>query len=49
MNAFIFMLPAAIVLALAGLAAFGWAMKAGQFDDPKGAAFRILDDTDRPD
>ncbi|MDP3495589.1 MAG: cbb3-type cytochrome oxidase assembly protein CcoS [Hyphomonadaceae bacterium] len=48
MNAFIFMLPAAIGLALAGLAALSWAMKSGQFDDPKGAAARILDETDHP-
>jgi len=29
-----------------GLAAFLWALKSGQFDDPEGAAERILLDDD---
>ncbi len=48
MNVFIFMLPAIVGLAIAGIAAFSWALRSGQFEDPKGAAFRILDDSDGP-
>jgi cbb3-type cytochrome oxidase maturation protein len=43
------MVPAAIVLALAGLAAFLWALRSGQFEDPKGDATRILRETDKPE
>lgn len=41
------MLPAALVLALAALAAFVWAAKGGQFDDLDTPPVRsILDDDD---
>lgn len=49
MNAFLLMLPAAFVLAAVGLVAFSWALKSGQFEDPKGDAARILGNDDRPD
>ncbi|MEQ1607904.1 MAG: cbb3-type cytochrome oxidase assembly protein CcoS [Hyphomonadaceae bacterium] len=49
MNAFLFMLPAAFGLALAGLVAFLWALKSGQFEDPQGDASRILMDGDDPE
>jgi len=42
------LMPLALFLGLCGLAAFFWAMKAGQFDDMDGAAMRILID-DEPD
>lgn len=42
------LIPLALFLGLCGLAAFFWAMKAGQFDDMDGAAMRILIDEDRP-
>jgi cbb3-type cytochrome oxidase maturation protein len=32
------------VLGLGGLAAFLWSLQSGQFDDPDGAALRILND-----
>lgn len=48
MNVFLFMLPAALGLAVAALAAFGWALKSGQFEDPKGDSARILGRDDRP-
>lgn len=48
MSVFILILPGIAGLALAGLAAFSWALKSGQFEDPKGAAARILDESDRP-
>jgi len=37
-----------LALGLAGLGAFLWALKSGQFDDPDGAAGRILFDDDSP-
>jgi cbb3-type cytochrome oxidase maturation protein len=41
------LIPLALGLGLCGLAAFFWAVKSGQFDDPDGAALRILiDDED---
>jgi cytochrome oxidase maturation protein, cbb3-type len=41
------LIPVALGLGLAGLAAFFWAMRNGQFEDPEGAANRILlDDED---
>ncbi len=47
MTALAFLVPVALGLGILGLFAFFWAMKAGQFDDLDGAAYRILDD-DRP-
>ncbi|MEQ8665615.1 MAG: cbb3-type cytochrome oxidase assembly protein CcoS [Rhodospirillales bacterium] len=46
MNALVFLIPAALALGLAGLVAFVWSLKSGQFDDLDGAAERILDDED---
>ena len=40
------LIPLALLLGLTGLAAFFWALRAGQFDDPDGAALRILIDDD---
>ncbi len=42
MNVLIYLVPAALILGGCGLAAFLWALRSGQFDDPKGAAARIL-------
>lgn len=36
--------PFSLLLALAGLAAFWWTLRSGQYEDPKGAAGRILED-----
>lgn len=50
MNGILFLLPVALGLGLIGLGAFFWAMRSGQFDDPEGAASRILiDDEDKPE
>ncbi|KPF80492.1 hypothetical protein IP88_00335 [alpha proteobacterium AAP81b] len=38
------LIPVALGLGLAGLAAFFWAIGAGQFDDLDGAGLRILND-----
>lgn len=40
------LIPIALLLGTMGLAAFFWALRAGQFDDPDGAALRILNDED---
>ena len=48
MNGLVFMIPTALVLAGAALAAFIWALRSGQFDDPAGDAARILTDLDQP-
>ena len=51
MTGLLFLIPVALGLGLLGLAAFFWAMRSGQFDDPEGSASRILidDDDDRPE
>ena len=36
------LIPIALLLGLAGLAGFFWAMRSGQFEDLDGAALRIL-------
>ena len=42
------LLPIALLMGLAGLAAFLWSVRTGQYDDLDGAALRILDeDADR--
>jgi cbb3-type cytochrome oxidase maturation protein len=46
MNVLVYLVPLAIGLGLTGLFAFLWAMRTGQFDDPQGAARRILSDDD---
>ena len=48
MSGLVFLIPIALLMGLAGLAAFVWAVLVGQFDDPDGAAARILLDTDAP-
>lgn len=50
MNALLILIPAALFLGGLGLLGFLWAMRSGQFDDPDGAAARIiLDDELRPE
>ncbi len=44
MDVLLILLPAALLLGGLGLAAFIWALKNRQFDDPAGAAERILED-----
>jgi len=47
MTGLLFLIPIALGLGLLGLAAFFWALRSGQFDDPEGSAARILfDDED---
>jgi cbb3-type cytochrome oxidase maturation protein len=42
MSALLILIPAALILGLAGLAAFFWAMRSGQFEDLDGAPHRML-------
>lgn len=44
MTGLAFLIPIALLMGLAGLAAFFWAMRSGQYDDMDGAANRILID-----
>ena len=46
MSGLLFLIPAALLLGLIGLAAFLWSLRSGQFDDLDGAAERILHDDD---
>jgi len=49
MTALAWLIPAALVLGLLGLAAFLWALNAGQFEDLEGASWRAIQDSDAPD
>lgn len=50
MTGLLYLIPVALCLGLLGLAAFLWSLRSGQFDDPQGAAERILhDDPDKAD
>ncbi|MGE0183312.1 MAG: cbb3-type cytochrome oxidase assembly protein CcoS [Parvularculaceae bacterium] len=49
MTALLFLMPVALGLGALGLGAFFWALKSGQFEDPKGSAERILLDDDLKD
>ena len=46
MNILLLLIPVALLLGFAGLAAFSWALRSGQFEDLDGAAVRILIDDD---
>ena len=46
MNVLVYLVPAALMLGLIGLAAFLWSLRRGQYDDMEGAALRVLADDD---
>lgn len=46
MESIIYLIPIALALGILALAGFLWALKSGQFDDPEGAANRILWDNE---
>ena len=46
MNVLIYLVPAALALGLLGLAGFMWSLRAGQYDDLDGAAWRAIQDDD---
>jgi cbb3-type cytochrome oxidase maturation protein len=47
MNGLLYLIPIALFLGGLGLAGFLWALRSGQYDDPDGAAARILFDDER--
>lgn len=46
MTGLLILIPIALLLGLAGLGAFFWAARSGQFEDLDGAALRILIEDD---
>lgn len=42
----ILLVPLSILMGLIALGAFFWAIRRNQFDDPEGAAWRVLDPKD---
>ncbi len=46
MDILLYLIPIALLLGGAGLVAFLWSLKSGQFEDMEGAANRILFDDD---
>ena len=46
MNVLAYLVPLALGLGLAGLAAFLWSLRSGQYDDMEGASLRVLSDDD---
>jgi cbb3-type cytochrome oxidase maturation protein len=46
MTILLLLIPAALAIGGLGLAAFFWALRNGQFEDPEGNAARILIDDD---
>lgn len=49
MNGIALLIPLALLMGLAGLAAFFWSLRSGQYDDLDGAAVRILIDDETRD
>ena len=48
MEILVFLVPLALMLGGAGLAAFLWSLRSGQYDDLDGAAWRAIADDDPP-
>ncbi len=48
MEVLVILVPLALALGLAGLLAFLWSLKSGQYDDLDGAAWRAISDDDDP-
>lgn len=46
MNILLYLVPIALTLGIAGLLAFFWAVRSGQFEDLDGAPHRMLRDDD---
>ncbi|HLG83783.1 MAG TPA: cbb3-type cytochrome oxidase assembly protein CcoS [Bradyrhizobium sp.] len=46
MEVLVILVPLALCLGLAGLAAFLWSLKSGQYEDLDGAAWRAIADDD---
>jgi cbb3-type cytochrome oxidase maturation protein len=48
MTVLVYLVPMALGLGLAGLFAFLWSVRSGQYEDMDGAALRVLGDDDLP-
>lgn len=48
MTVLVYLIPIALLLGLAALFGFLWALKSGQYDDMEGEASRILFDDEEP-
>lgn len=48
MNVLLYLIPVALFMGFLGLVGFLWSLKSGQYDDPDGAAERILHDDEPP-
>ncbi len=48
MSSLYFLIPMAVIILAAGIWAFVWSVKSGQFEDMDGPAHRILMDDDDP-
>lgn len=46
MNVLVYLIPLALALGVTWLFAFLWSLRAGQYDDMEGPAWRILSDED---
>ncbi|WP_321394451.1 cbb3-type cytochrome oxidase assembly protein CcoS [Emcibacter sp.] len=46
MDVIIYLIPIALLMGLAGLVAFLWSLKNGQYDDLEGASYRALFEED---
>jgi cbb3-type cytochrome oxidase maturation protein len=46
MNVLVILIPVSLVLGALGLVAFLWSLRANQYDDLEGDAWRILSDDD---
>ncbi len=44
MSVLVYLVPAALLLGLIGLAGFMWSLKSGQYDDLEGAGWRAIAD-----
>jgi cbb3-type cytochrome oxidase maturation protein len=49
MEILVILVPLALLLGGAGLAAFLWSLRSGQYDDLDGAAWRAIADDDPPE
>lgn len=47
MESLLYLIPIALSLGILALVGFFWALRSGQFDDPDGAANRILWEDDK--
>jgi len=48
MSGYLFLIPLSLMLGAVGLLTFLWTLKQNQYDDLKGAGYRILNDEDFP-